>query len=75
MHISLGFWEWGYPKRRDAHITVILPFLSPVSSRFPVFISYTLKVTMDRDRAEIKCSNKNLKINWFVKRCNIGLVW
>ena len=22
MSISLGFWEWGRPKRRDAHITV-----------------------------------------------------
>ena len=30
---------------------------------------------MDLDRAEIKCSNKNLKINWFVKRCNVGPVW
>ena len=29
---------------------------------------------MDLDRAEIKCSNKNLKINWFGKRCNIGPV-
>ena len=22
MSISLGFWEWGFPKRGDAHITV-----------------------------------------------------
>ena len=22
MPISLGFWEWGCPKREDAHITV-----------------------------------------------------
>ena len=22
MSISLGFWEWGWPKRGDAHITV-----------------------------------------------------
>ena len=22
MPISLGFWEWGFPKRGDAHITV-----------------------------------------------------
>ena len=24
MSISLGFWEWGRSKRRDAHITVTL---------------------------------------------------
>ena len=24
MPISLGFWEWGCPKRRDAHITSVL---------------------------------------------------
>ena len=24
MPISLGFWEWGCPKRGDAHITVTL---------------------------------------------------
>ena len=34
MPTSLGFWEWGCPKRGDAHITgTPPPFLSPVSSR------------------------------------------
>ena len=33
MPTSLGFWEWGCPKRGDAHITgTPPPFLSPVSS-------------------------------------------
>ena len=34
MPTSLGFWEWGCPKRGDAHMTgTPPPFLSPVSSR------------------------------------------
>ena len=34
MPISLGFWEWRWPKRGDAHIIVTVPFTyasSPLS--------------------------------------------
>ena len=47
MPISLGFWEWGCPKRRDAHITGTSPlFLSPVSSRF--LFMFALSATRTR---------------------------
>ena len=75
MPISLGFWEWGWHCPSSPQSPPVLFFDHFMTFSFPVFISYTLNVTMDLDRAEIKCSNKNLKINWFVKRCNIGPVW
>ena len=30
MPISLGFWEWGCPKRGDAHIPITAPSVLPI---------------------------------------------
>ena len=46
MPISLGFWEWGCPKRGDAHTTVAAPIkttrrkLDPVNFRKDFWDSY-----------------------------------
>ena len=46
MPISLGFWEWGCPKRGDAHTTVTAPLkttrrkLNPVNFREDFWYRY-----------------------------------
>ena len=45
MPISLGFWEWGCPKRVDAHITVTAP--QGPSRRVPWELVGTSKTVVD----------------------------
>ena len=64
-----------YQRSSSPQSLPVLSFDLFMRSSFPFFMSYTLNVTMALDKAEIKCSNKYLKINAFVKHRNIGPVW